>query len=452
MRKFSPILVVLASMVLTACASVPTVEEVPTAVGIVDPLSMPARPTVALPDVPLAASCGGCHPQQFAEWSGSRHAFAMKDPVFQKLVGARQTTFGGLQDKFCVQCHSIAGVRSQDVSPGFEFAKLAPASMDGVNCWSCHAAESIARVHNAGLNMATDTAMRGNLSSPTKSLEHGFATAPFLKSPEFCGSCHEVTELSGLPLERPFAEWQASPAFAKQQTCADCHMPTYTATAAVGGPVRQGLRSHRFVGLDPPGAREAADPSARAVYSQERDAMLATAAGVSIAPGVAKKGENLVVAVTVENRIGGHSLPTGSTFIRQCWLEVRATDASGKVLYETGTLDKNGDLRDRWSSADPYGDADLVSFSSSFVDAKGQPTLFPWLATEHRRNALRAGEKRTFTLFVPVAQNASGPVQVTARVRLRTYPPFLLHVLALDALLPEVILADLATAATAVGL
>ena len=437
-------------LVLASCASAPQVEETPVT-GLVDPLSMPATATVQLAQVPVSSECADCHPQQAAEWSGSRHAYSMRDPVFQGLVGARHAAFNGFQDKFCVQCHSIAGVRGLDVSPGFNFAKLAAPSMEGVTCWSCHGAKELVADHNAGLTMAEDGDMRGNLSQPTGAASHGHVTAPFLKQPAFCGSCHEVTELSGLPLERPFAEWAASPAAQSQQTCADCHMPTYTGTAAQGGPTRTGLRSHRFVGLDPPGAREAQDPALRAQFVAERDALLAKSADVHITPGHAQRGQNLVVAVTVANKVAGHSLPTGSTFIRQCWLEVRATDATGKVLYETGTLDTNGDLRDRWSRVAPLSDADLVSFSSAFVDAQGQPTLFPWLAAEHHRNALRAGEQRTFSPFVPVTAAAVAPIAVTARVRLRTYPPFLLHILGLDALLPEVVLADLATDATSVA-
>ena len=92
-----------------------------------------------------------------------------------------------------------------------------------------------------------------------------------------------------------------------------------------------------------------------------------------------------------------------------------------------------------------------MSFSSAFVDGSGQPTLFPWLAVEHHRNQLRAGEQRTYSFFVQVPAGVTGPVQLTARLRLRTYPPFLVRLLGLDAALPTVLLTDLATAATAVS-
>ena len=157
------------------------------------------------------------------------------------------------------------------------------------------------------------------------------------------------------------------------------------------------------------------------------------------------------MTVAITNRIAGHSLPTGTTFVRQCWVELVATDAHGATLYESGTLDANGDLRDRWSTLDPYGDADLVSLASGFVDAHGTPTPFPWEAAEHHRNALRAGESRTFTYFVPVPAGAPGPVTLRARLRLRTYPPFLLRKLGAAALVPTVRTFDLASATRAIG-
>ena len=52
------------------------------------------------------ASCQGCHPDQFSQWSGSMHAYSSKDPVFVAMNqrGQRETD-GGL-GSFCVQCHA----------------------------------------------------------------------------------------------------------------------------------------------------------------------------------------------------------------------------------------------------------------------------------------------------------------------------------------------------------
>ena len=166
----------------------------------------------------------------------------------------------------------------------------------------------------------------------------------------------------------------------------------------------------------------------------------------------APPGGELDLVLTVTNRVRGHALPTGSTFIRQMWLEVVATDADGRVLYETGTLDAAGDLRNHWSGLDAYGDPDLVTFGSAFVDARGAPELFPWRAAEVTSTALSPGYPRTVTLFVPVPSDVKGPIAVNARVRFRTHPPFLLRALGLDALVAKVQTYDMASAAVSVPL
>lgn len=418
-----------------------------------DPLSMPALPTLASKDFETSASCKPCHPRHVAEWSGSRHGAAITDAVFQALVLARQKARDGREDRFCTQCHSAIGVRSAEIKPGFSFSGLSDVAREGVTCVTCHGSTGVVRPYNAGLDLSSDHAWRSNLQGANPGKAHGQTAAPFMQSAEFCASCHDVRELNGLALERPFQEWQDSAASSapSMQTCQDCHMPRYDGQAAKDGPQRTGLHTHRFVGLDPPGAVTATGHEYQADFAANLDALLKSSASLHIGHGPAQPGQTLDATVTIENRIAGHSLPTGTTFVRQCWIELIATDASGKVIYETGTLDANDDLRDRWSQLAPYGDADLVTLSSQLLDKNGVPTLFPWFAVEHHRNALRAGETKTWTYFVPLPVGVKGPVQLSARLRIRTYPPFLFRLLGAAALLPTIRTYDLASDVTAVA-
>ena len=58
-----------------------------------------------------------CHPAQFADWSGSMHAYATDDPVFQAMnqrASARQQRLG----TFCLKCHAPLAVRTgADTAP-----------------------------------------------------------------------------------------------------------------------------------------------------------------------------------------------------------------------------------------------------------------------------------------------------------------------------------------------
>lgn len=75
--------------------------------------------------------------------------------------------------------------------------------------------------------------------------------------------------------------------------------------------------------------------------------------------------------VMVNNLTDGHNVPTGFTGERLVWLHVVVTDSDGKVVFESGDLDPNGDVRDRESSYVHNGevplDRQLFDLRSRFV-------------------------------------------------------------------------------------
>ena len=408
-----------------------------------DPLSIPASPTLDLGDFTPSEQCGSCHPTHYDQWRTSVHASAMHDPVFQGLVYARQTNLEGQQDLFCTQCHSTVGTRSHDVQPWFYFDDLDPFTMEGVNCESCHRVSEVARTHNAGLRMDPGGPMRGPIADPIDNAFHTSEAADFISDAEFCGACHDVIETTGLPLERPYEEWLTSPAKQDDRPCQSCHMPESAGSAADGGPERT-VHDHRFVGVDVPLVEGFLTEDEETTLRADIEALLQSSGTVLLdLPATVVPGETLDVVVTVRNEVDAHNLPTGSTFNRQMWLEVTVTDATGRQVYETGTLDENLDLRNHWSALDPYGDDDLVTFGSGFVDGDGIPTLFTHYATEHTSGALQPLHDRTVTLFAPIPEDAEGPLDVAARLRFRPLGPFLLRLLELDAWLDHIVITDI---------
>ena len=88
---------------------------------------------------------------------------------------------------------------------------------------------------------------------------------------------------------------------------------------------------------------------------------------VEIEPG----RRHVEVSVRVESGTDGHNVPTGFTAERLVWLHTRVVDAEGRVLFVSGDLDPNGDLRDGHSryvraGAAPHDDA-LFSLQTRFV-------------------------------------------------------------------------------------
>ena len=417
-----------------------------------DDLSMPAEPTLELAAFMGSAACGECHTRHFAEWRTSMHAHAMVDPIYRALVKVRQADFGGLQDRFCTQCHSAIGTRGGDIQRNFSFEALSPISLDGVTCEACHRVSGLSRAYNSGHQLDPDGPIRGPFADPVATGFHISERSELLERSEFCGGCHDVIEVAGVNIERPYAEWLESPSAGLGQTCQDCHMPTDTGTTAIGGPERT-LHSHRFVGVDVPVAEvfRGAPGELDDIRNRVR-ALLEGSGSLEVATStVVRVGRQLDLFVTVTNEIAGHNLPTGTTSNRQLWLELIVTDGSGDIIYQTGHVDANGDLRDHWSELDQYGDDDLITFHSGFVDPEGVPVLFPWRAAEHISASLSPGYTRTHTLFVPTASGVTGPLSVQSRLLFRPYPPHLLRALGFAALAAAVPTYEIATSSVTVG-
>ena len=410
-----------------------------------DALSMPAEPTHEVADFESAQACQLCHSDHYDEWSTSMHAYAMVDPVFKALVAVRQADFDGTEDKFCLSCHSAIAVRSGEVQPGFDFAGVQGVVEEGITCESCHTISEVERVNNGGHVLDPAGPMRGPIEDPAQSSHHDSEYSELFteRSGELCGSCHDVIETNGLNLERPYEEFVESPAYEEGTRCQVCHMPETTEPAAAGGPDRQ-RSSHRFVGVDVPLLPGWASASDEQIIRDEVHELLQGSVQVELStPSQVIAGEQLDVVIDVTNLIDAHNFPTGSTFIRQAWLEVIATDAQGTVLYATGDLDANGDLRNFFSELDPYGDDDLIVFTSQLIDPTGTPEIFTWRASEHWVNSIPPLYGRTYTLFVPTEQAAQGPITVDARLRFRTHAPYLLRELQLDELIDRLEIVDI---------
>ncbi len=56
--------------------------------------------------------------------------------------------------------------------------------------------------------------------------------------------------------------------------------------------------------------------------------------------------KKIVFDVTVRNGTDGHGVPTGFDAERLVWLQINVTDRDGNVVFKSGDLDPNGDLRD----------------------------------------------------------------------------------------------------------
>ncbi len=230
-----------------------------------------------------------------------------------------------------------------------------------------------------------------------------FDTKAYLRSSEFCGSCHDVrlfgSDVVGAArgenfkrLRNAYSEWQA---WSRQEaregrvaaTCQDCHMSTYpgicekgdkpgvrgacpdgttfsprapgeyaTASASAAS-IADRVTNHYFSGVDVPLSSvfpiEALDdPSLDASgiplgARQRRDVLLSNTFDLQIdRPAV--RGDTLEIPVVFENVGAGHRVPAGFSQEREVWIHLRVTDGQGKLVYEVGRVGRGDeDLADK---------------------------------------------------------------------------------------------------------
>jgi nitrate/TMAO reductase-like tetraheme cytochrome c subunit len=378
-------------------------------------------------DFPSAKQCRACHPRQYTEWSRSMHAYAQHSPVFEAFNLTLVERTAGTIGTFCTRCHTPIGTALGE-NESVRNADRSRISREGVTCIVCHRRVKSSYKSSGRIYMqpgeAGVTCMYGPFDSDASELaaSHKATNLPFMKSSQFCGVCHDVTNPVGVRLEEAFSEWHNSPAARDGVTCQHCHMGTepgrpildhqrplaYAAT--VPGvpqhllPLRR-VSTHTFVGPDYAmlpdtefpekldwmyefDYRNPANMTPHRLKTLEalrrhnrrmndlaradRYRLLKNAATMHVEhPRQVGCNSKLDLRVDVQSLTAGHSFPTGFTAERQVWISVEILDPAGEVLFASGYLDSNHDLCDNHSHDVLSGrlkpDRHLFNFQNKFV-------------------------------------------------------------------------------------
>ena len=389
------------------------------------PKTCDTRPLMEI-DFPSARECKVCHPTQYSEWAGSMHAYAQHSPIFEAFNLTLQERTSGTLGTFCSRCHTPVGTAlgENGLRRNVHRSRI---SMEGVTCIVCHRQKDPYYKSNARTAIEPgallDSCMYGPFDDAvTLEGAHESQGKAHIKSAAFCGSCHDVTSPEGVRLEEAFSEWQNSPAAKQGQTCQACHMgpvqgrpvpdshrPLGRAACVPGVPKERiplrRLSNHSFAGPDysmlpdtefpekldwmyevdyrdhanlTPYQQRSLEKLRRRnrkslrIADEKRFELLGNAAHIDVAaPDVVAAGEKIKVRVDVTSDTAGHSFPTGFTAERQVWVEVLLRDMAGNVVYHSGDLDPNGDLRDSHSHFVEAGklhyDKHLLNFQNKFI-------------------------------------------------------------------------------------
>ena len=366
------------------------------------------------------ASCAGCHPDHFEQWSGSMHAYTGFDPVFDASNRVYLQDTGDARPDHCVRCHSPMAVREGFTENGLDLAD-APDHLRGITCATCHLIEALAPDHTGDQEFARDGVLRGGLVDPSPTSAHASRYSLLHdrndpSSSDMCGSCHCVWNQDDLHVERTLHEWRGS-VYANhdltRQTCGGCHMRGRDGRAATdpGLPIRR-LHDHTFPGVDTALTDFPGKAAQAAAIQDELDNSLLARLCVEPDPAGA------AVSVRLENIGAGHSFPSGASIDRRVWVEVRAWVGDTEVLT-------SGVVADGQPVTDLV-DPTLWLMRDRDTGPDGEEVLFNWLATEVDSRLLTAAttvdptdpdflhsQERRWPVYAGI------PDRVTMRVRMR---------------------------------
>jgi hypothetical protein len=288
-----------------------------------------------------AQSCNACHFQTHKDWSGSAHATAWSNDVFQEALARAGNSTA------CSQCHLPLANQHARLAAGYIEGDLARPNLlpnpiwdatlmsEGVTCAACHVRD--------GMIIGT----RAIPDAP-----HPVAVSEELGTSAACATCHQLTwEGADQPFYDTYREWEGSAYAEAGVRCQDCHMPARAGMATA--------------------SRFAATPG------HDFTAEIGRAVSVLVklqAPEI-QRGQATPVEITIQNTGAGHHFPTGSPF-KPYTVIVELVDAKGKLLTKpfTHILARTVEDQSPWKT-----------LSDNRIPAGGEVKLSHTFTVDHRK-------------------------------------------------------------------
>ncbi len=408
---------------------------------------------------PTADYCGHCHKESHAQWRQSAHSNSNRVPFYLRNVGLLNDEKGIEFSRHCEGCHDpialVAGALTQGAP------KKRPYDQDGVTCSVCHSIQSVDTRGTGSYVMGTPAVLVDEDGKPiTRQVtdaeilahldRHSKAVMrPFYRTSEFCASCHKAAlpkALNDYKWQRAISlydEWQNS-SFAKQSplpfyvkdsvsTCETCHMGREALKLADPGAKKGQLASHRWLGANTiiPQLYGYDEQAARVVeflkngsfnidiFAVERGQPTDSAdtqklvAPLGLVPLTAAPGELLTADVVIQNKGIAHSHVPEQRDMYESWVQFTVTDASGKVLNQSGFLKPGGELDER-----------AHSFTNRLINVKGTSNDRHEVWNNRvvaYNNTVQSGRSQLVRYSFRMPAAADGRVNLTATVKYRRF-------------------------------
>lgn len=322
----------------------------------------------------------------------------------------------------CNGCHAPLAFLAGDIPPKRPAANTR--ANEGVSCDLCHTITGFSGDVPYNFNWITSPGEVKYGNRPAvDSPHHKTAESSFLRSAEFCGTCHNEKDPWGLFVKATHLEWKEGPHGKAGIVCQDCHMPPARGRSATMGKEYPDVRQHLFHGAHDPGKLNGV--AEVRIHPQAREA---------------EPGDTVQLTAVVVNAKAGHKIPTGSAEERVLWLHVEAVDAKGKTYHLP--VDRKGFDGEDWTIASATAlayqdigdikgiagfpglkrDGDVPAgdrvFRMPYLDPKGRMTIAQWntasFGVDYRLAPL-AAVNETFTWKLP-QDIPAGTVTIRAKV------------------------------------
>jgi len=423
-----------------------------------------------------SASCGqsGCHREIYDQWSVSAHRYAAMDTGFQKIQAVMGKQNGAESTRYCGGCHDPVSLFSGTKNIFVSDLTQQSGYREGVSCVACHAIQETDVKGNAAYVIAPpERYLLELIDAPVARTVSNFLIRAYprhhvqslertlFKSPEFCAACHkqfidkEINKVGWVQLQNQYDNWRKSrwnhPRDPRRTIeCRECHMPLVPSQDPARGderdynrsPADGASRSHRFIAANQfipdimhlPGAREQTQLTHQWLRGETRVPEIADkwrdgpAVPIEIVTSdVAKPGQRLDVQTVLTNNKVGHDFPTGPLDLIQSWVELRVTDQSGQVVFESGQRDTSnfispGAVMLKSEPVDQYGNLIDRHNLWEMVGVRYRRSIFPGMSDRADFSFTCPGavvSSAAIQTFTPMSSNRDGSPRTsqTAAVR-----------------------------------
>ncbi len=400
-----------------------------------------------------SAKCKSCHKDIFNQWADSNHRnLTSSNPYYMVLETLAAEDKGEEFRQWCMGCHNPSAVTTKERKTSHPFSnnlmdnrifdKGAKGLIndfkrfgnfkleEGVSCVACHRIVKANARGNA--SYALNLTDRKKYSFEDSKFTIGqFLSEKFInskpnihkqsyqkklyKDSKYCASCHnEFLPLSGKKIVSTFEEWEKSPFNnpknpSKHKSCIDCHMTNLKdgnftplkGRSTAGGKLKKDIKVHYFAG-----ANHFLSGLKNKINEEQSIQLLKRSAKIDI------EYEDKKLKVGVKNVGAGHHLPTGVADFRELWLEVTIFDRDKRIIFESGKLDKNGDIK-----------KGARIFRKVFGDKSGKPVgLMFWRYEKLLSDTRIASLERRVETYDIDAKDIKYPIKIVVKLNFRIYP------------------------------